>query len=333
MSIDEIKDLIEDLEGYIPEEYVPTDFEVVFSIDMDGVLAEFMNNPDTYLPTLRKMRGDVLEMPKSSDENYVQVLTEWASTLLDEVKDYQGDINRYTNEVKESFGNILKNLNSPPWMEDEYYRWLPQMSETVQAIRYLSKVPQIMDENGNIYNLKIKICSCSPSEKATLDKYIWLSQNLPEVDNITIVPYDENNSGRNKAIALGLPIVDPSLPEPTTDLIRFRSKCVFIHLDDNTKVLKDMEKHGCKGIKGMNGINHGNHWFGPRVDLTQPSVRLFKDLISNLSKVTTQEISRRYNLETSKDYNEPDLANIPDIEQLNEINTEKNREGGDNGIR
>ena len=332
MGIDEIRDLIYGLEGYIPEDYVPTDFEIIFSVDMDGVLAEFMTNPDTYLPSLRKLRGDI-EMPNLNGVDSVQVLTDFAQNLLNEIREYEGDVNRYTNEVKESFAKVLKNLNSPPWMEDEYYRWLPQMEESVQAIRYLSKVPQIMDDNGVVYNLKIKICSCSPSEKATLDKYIWLSQNLPEVDSITIVPYDENNSGRNKAIALGLPIVDPSLPEPTPELIEYRSKCVFIHLDDNTKVLKDMEKHGCIGLKGMNAINHGRNWTGPRVDLTMPSIKLFKELVTSLSKITTKEMTRRYNLESVRPINEPDLSNIPDLEQVNSLNKNKNREGNDYDIR
>lgn len=323
MSIDEIRDLLEGIEQYIPEEYTPTDFEVVVSVDMDGVLAEFMIHPEKYMPTLRELRGDVLNVPKLSEGESVQTLLDWAQTLVDEVKTYQGDVNNFVAEAKANFSDVLKNFNTPPWMESEYYRWLPPMDNMVEAVRLLSKVPQIMDANGVVYNLKMKICSCSPNPDASLDKYIWLSQHLPEVDSITIVPYDEHKSGRNKAIALGLPVEEPGLPLPTPELIEHRQKSVFIHLDDNTKVINGMELYGVSCIKCLNGINDTHKSFvGPRVDILDSSTNIFKNMIQQFSKIATRVMDERFAIQNKQPdktveltSNEPDIEPLPDVDK------------------
>lgn len=335
MSIDEIRELIEGLEKYVPEEYIPTDFDVIVSIDMDGVLAEFMTNPETYMPKLRQMRGEYLEIPKNTEAVTVESLIEHLSKLIEEVKDYQGDVNKYQKDVEESFGNVLKNFNSPPWLEPEYYRWLPPMENMVKAIRCLSKVPQIIDDNGVPYNLKLKICSCSPNDKASLDKYIWISQYLPEIDSVTIVPYDENNSGRNKAIALGLPISDPELPEPTPELIEHRKKSVCIHLDDNTKVMRDMMKNGIdECIKCLNGINDTHKsWEGPRISILDSDVSIFRNLIKSLSQISARVMTKRYELQSQREVGSKDISQMPDIDEIHPINDRQGREDSHNDER
>ena len=297
MGIDEIRDLIdENLEHYIPEDYEPTDFNIVVSIDMDGVLAEFMTNADTYLPKLRELRPDIFNVPTS--DNPVEAFVKWAQKTVTEITEYQGDVNRYKKEVEQSFGDVLKNFNSPPWLEPEYYRWLPPMEEMVKAMRCLSKVPQLIDSNGVRYNLKLKICSCAPTSEAGIDKCIWVSQHCPELDDVIIVPYDENNGGRNKAIALGLPVSEPGFPEPSAELIEHRQKTVFIHLDDNTKVLNGICKYGAEGVKCINGINdtHGS-WKGPRIDICSSFKEIFRSIVPVLSNIAGRVMSERFDLE------------------------------------
>lgn len=318
MSIDEIRDLLEGLESFIPEDYEPSDFNIVASIDMDGVLAEFMTNVDTYLPKLRELRPDVFNVPSLSAGNPVDVFVKWAEKAISEIKDYQGDVNRYKKEVEQSFGDVLKNFNSPPWLEPEYYRWLPPMDEMVKAMRCLSKVPQLMDSNGVRYNLKLKICSCAPTNEAGIDKCIWASQHCPELDDVIIVPYDENNSGRNKAIALGLPVSEPGFPEPTPELIEHRQKTVFIHLDDNTRVLNDMCKYGVEGIKCINGINDTHKtWQGSRVDICASFREIFRNVVPLISNIAGRVMSERFGLENQ--YEDKSQAYQKDTSVTNEI--------------
>ena len=344
MSIDELRELF-DVDGgigkYIPETYQPTEFTLVVSIDMDGVLCEFLSvveELNKYLVQLEEMRGFGIKMPEPPDKETMEGLLSWCNKMVDMVNQREGNIEASIKEITKTFDKLKKSVNSPAWLEEQYYRWLPPMQNMCDAVKMLTKVPQIVDEHGIAYNLVVKVCSCSPSEKATLDKYIWLAQNLPEINNIIIVPYDENNSGRNKAIALGLPVIDPSLPEPSPELVNHRSKTMFVHLDDCTKVIKDMQRYGVSCIKCRNGINDTHKSFiGPRLDILDTPSNILKNMVKIFSQIATKEAERRFGVKsvekTNEKVDEAPMLPHSEIEPILSAEEIPNKPFGDDGER
>lgn len=262
MGIDDQRNILDGLKSFVPEEYVPTEFKVIFHFDMDGVLAQWMTEPEK-----------VFDNP-----------------LFDGI-----------SNSKDS------GATGPAYLRDNYYLVLPPYEEMVEAVRQLTHIKQIHDTSGVVYNVDVNICSCVPgdSNTAVADKHRWGNYYLPEVTSRTFVAYDENSSGINKALAMGLPV-------PTTDgidiglsprYIEHCSQTFHIHFDDNTKVLKDLMQYnnqirtGVIGVKCLNGINDTHKSFeGPRLNILESSGKILKNMLSIASNELSREAVRRFEL-------------------------------------
>ena len=189
-----------------PKDYVYTNFTIKIHFDMDGVLAQWMQNPELVFDSLREIDPERFAVPDSLSR---EEMKEWASNLLSDVLDYEGDVKQHIKDLKAQVDELAKNSSSSylAFMRDGYYRHLPPMENMVKAVNLMLPIRQIQDKNGVVWNVEYDITSCYPTESTAFrDKNLWINQYIPNMPARILVPYDEHRSGINKALAMGLPV-------------------------------------------------------------------------------------------------------------------------------
>ena len=278
-----------------PKDYVYTNFTIKIHFDMDGVLAQWMRNPELVFDSLREIDPERFAVPDSLSR---EEMKEWASNLLSDVLEYEGDVKQHIKDLKAQVDELAKNSSSSylAFMRDGYYRHLPPMENMVKAVNLMLPIRQIQDKNGVVWNVEYDITSCYPTESTAFrDKNLWINQYIPNMPARILVPYDEHRSGINKALAMGLPVPEAEDPMYSDQYLETNNKTVHVLFDDNTKVGSDAMQYGAQFIKCLNGINDTHKSYkGPRLDITEAPVTVASKGLLMVSDIAARVAQERF---------------------------------------